>query len=104
MEPLEREILNRLAKVREHEETNTNLNAIWRECGGVTPRDFAQAWGSLAAGEMVHGGVYESAGRNEGLGKSTSQREEALKAWVLCSEKKRLRAQASLPVDAGKPY
>jgi len=80
MEPLEREILNRLAKVREHEETNTNLNAIWRECGGVTPRDFAQAWGSLAAGELVHGEIYESAERIEGLGKITTQGKEALKA------------------------
>jgi hypothetical protein len=80
MEPLEREILNRLAKAREHEETNTNLNTIWRECGGVTPRDFAQAWGSLAAGELVHGEIYESAENIEGLGKITTQGQEALKA------------------------
>jgi hypothetical protein len=80
MEPLEREILNRLAKVREHEETNTNLNAIWRECGGVTPRDFVQAWGCLAAGELVHGEIYQSAESIEGLGKITTQGKEALKA------------------------
>src|SRR5258708_34974963 len=80
MEPLEREILNRLAKAREHEQTNTNLNAIWRECGGVTPRDFAQAWGSLEAGELGYGGGFESAGRNEGLGKINTQRGEGREA------------------------
>lgn len=80
MEPLEREILNRLAKAREHEETNTNLHTIWKECGGVTARDFVLAWGSLEAGELVHGEIYESAGNIEGLGKITAQGKEALKA------------------------
>jgi hypothetical protein len=80
MEPLEREILDRLAKAREHEETNTDLNTIWKECGGVTPRDFVQAWGSLEAGELVHGEIYESAESIGGLGKITAQGKEALNA------------------------
>ncbi len=80
MEPLEREILDRLAKAREHEETNTDLNTIWKECGGVTPRDFVQAWGSLEAGELVHGEIYVSAESIGGLGKITAQGKEALKA------------------------
>ena len=80
MEPLEREILNRLASAREHEETNTDLNTIWKECGGVTPRDFVQAWGSLEAGELVHGEIYESAETIGGLGKITAQGKEALKS------------------------
>ena len=80
MEPLEREILNRLAKAREHEETNTDLNTIWKECGGVTPRDFVQAWGSLEAGELVHGEIYETAESIAGLGKITAQGKEALKS------------------------
>ena len=79
MEPLEREILNRLAKAREHEETNTDLNAIWKECGGVSPQEFAQAWDSLDAGELVHGEIYVSLERIEGLGKITAQGKEALK-------------------------
>jgi hypothetical protein len=79
MEPLEREILNRLAKAREHEQTNTDLNSIWKECGSVTPRDFVQAWGSLEAGELVHGEIYETAESIEGLGKITAQGKEALK-------------------------
>ena len=80
MEPLEREILNRLATAREHEETNTDLNTIWKECGGVTSRDFVQAWGSLEAGELVHGEIYESAESIGGLGKITAQGKEALKS------------------------
>ena len=80
MEPLEREILNRLAKAREHEQTNTNLHAIWKECGNVASRDFAQAWGSLEAGELVHGEIYESAESIGGLGKITAQGKEALKS------------------------
>lgn len=79
MEPLEREILEHLAKARELQETNTNLNTIWKECGSVTPRDFAHAWGSLEAGELVHGEIYESAQSIEGLGKITAQGKEALK-------------------------
>jgi hypothetical protein len=80
MEPLEREILDRLAKAREHEETNTDLNTIWKECGCVTPRDFVQAWGSLEAGELVHGEIYVSAESIGGLGKITAQGKEALKS------------------------
>lgn len=79
MEPLEREILDCLAKARERQETNVSLNTIWRECGGVTPRDFAHAWGSLEAGELVHGEIYESAESIEGLGKITAHGKEALK-------------------------
>ena len=79
MEPLERQILDQLAKAREHQETNTDLNTIWKECGGVSPREFAQAWGSLDAGELVHGEIFISSERIEGLGKITALGKEALK-------------------------
>ena len=55
MEPLERNILDRLAKAREHCETNVDLTIIWRESGNVDPIEFAHAWGSLEPGELVHG-------------------------------------------------
>jgi hypothetical protein len=79
MEPLERLILDRLAKVKEVQQTNINLNAIWKECGGVAPSDFAQAWGILDAEELVHGELYASGESIEGLGKITAKGEEALK-------------------------
>ena len=43
MEPVERLILDRLAKAKKVQETNINLNTIWKECGGIAPSDFAQA-------------------------------------------------------------
>jgi hypothetical protein len=46
----------------------------------VTPRDFVQAWGSLEAGELVHGEIYETAESIAGLGKITAQGKEALKS------------------------
>ena len=79
MEPLERLILDRLAKAKEVQETNVNLNVIWRECGGVAPTEFAEAWGNLDAGELVHGELYASAETIEGLGKITAKGEAALK-------------------------
>ncbi|MBV8101091.1 MAG: hypothetical protein JOZ31_18255 [Verrucomicrobia bacterium] len=79
MEPLERLILDRLAKVKEVQETNINLNVIWRECGGVEPADFVQAWGNLDAEELVHGEIYSGAESIEGLGKITAKGEEALR-------------------------
>jgi hypothetical protein len=65
MEPLERLILDRLAEAKKVQETNVNLNPIWRDCGGVTPAAFAQAWSNLDAGELVHG---ELSTRADGLG------------------------------------
>ena len=79
MEPLERLILHRLAKAKEVQETNINLTVIWRECGGVAPTDFAQAWGNLDAGELVHGELYAGAETIEGLGKITAKGQEALR-------------------------
>lgn len=79
MDPLERQILDRLAKAKKVQETNINLNIIWRECGGVTSREFAQAWGILDGGELVHGELYATAETIEGLGKITAKGEEALK-------------------------
>jgi hypothetical protein len=79
MEPLERLVLDRLAKAKKIQETNVNLNAIWRECGGITPTEFAQTWSSLDAGELVHGELYTTAETIEGLGKITAKGEEALK-------------------------
>jgi hypothetical protein len=79
MEPLERNILDRLAKAREHRETNVDLTTIWRECGNVDPIEFAHAWGNLEAGELVHGELYVSDAIVEGLGKITAKGEEELK-------------------------
>ena len=79
MEPLERQILDRLAEAKKAQETNINLTTIWRECGGVTPDEFALAWGSLDAGELVHGELYATGETIEGLGKITAKGEEALK-------------------------
>ena len=79
MQALERLILDRLAKAKEVQQTNINLNTIWRECGGVAPSDFAQAWGLLDAEELVHGELYVGAESIEGLGKITAKGEEALK-------------------------
>ena len=79
MEPVERLILDRLANAKKVQETNINLNAIWKECGGVAPSDFAQAWGMLDAEELVHGELYATAETIEGLGKITAKGEEALK-------------------------
>jgi len=79
MQPLERLILDRLAKAKEVQQTNINLNTIWRECGGVAPSDFAQAWGLLDAEELVHGELYAGAESIEGLGKITAKGEEARK-------------------------
>jgi hypothetical protein len=79
MEPLERLILERLAKAKKVQETNVNLTGIWRECGGITPTEFAQAWSSLDAGELVHGELYSTAETIEGLGKITAKGEEALR-------------------------
>ena len=79
MEPLERLILDRLAKAKEVQETNINLNLIWRECGGVAPTEFAEAWGNLDAGELVHGELYAGAETIEGLGKITAKGQEARK-------------------------
>ena len=79
MEPLERLILDRLAKAKKVQETNIDLNTIWRDCGGVPSADFAQAWGMLDAEELVHGELYATAETIEGLGKITAKGEEALK-------------------------
>jgi hypothetical protein len=79
MERLERLILDRLAKAKEVQQTNINLNAIWKECGSVAPSDFAQAWGILDAEELVHGELYIGGESIEGLGKITAKGEEALK-------------------------
>jgi hypothetical protein len=79
MQPLERLILDRLAKAKKVQETNVNLNTIWRECGGVASADFAHAWGILDAEELVHGELYAAAETIEGLGKITAKGEEALK-------------------------
>ena len=79
MNPLERLILDRLAKAKEVQETNINLTVIWRECGGVAPAEFVQAWGNLDAGELVHGEIYAGAEIIEGLGKITAKGQEALK-------------------------
>jgi len=79
MQPLERLILDRLAKAKEVQQTNINLNTIWRECGGVAPSDFAQAWGLLDAEELVHGELYAGVESIEGLGKITAKGEEARK-------------------------
>lgn len=79
MEPLERIILDRLAKAKKVQQTNINLNTIWRECGGIAPSDFAQAWGMLDAEELVHGELYATAETIEGLGKITAKGEEALR-------------------------
>lgn len=79
MDPLERLILERLAKAKKVQETNVNLNAIWRECGGVRSTDFAQAWGILDAEELVHGELYATAEIIEGLGKITAKGEAAIR-------------------------
>jgi hypothetical protein len=79
MQPLERLILDRLAKAKKVQETNINLNTIWRECGGVASADFAQAWGILDAEELVHGELYATAETIEGLGKITAKGEAALR-------------------------
>jgi hypothetical protein len=79
MEPLERLILDRLAKAKEVQETNVNLNVIWIECGRVAPTEFAEAWGILDAEELVHGELYTGAESIEGLGKITAKGEGALK-------------------------
>lgn len=79
MEPLERIILDRLAQAKKVQQTNIDLNTIWKECGGVAPSDFAQAWGILDAEELVHGELYAAAETIEGLGKITAKGEEALK-------------------------
>jgi hypothetical protein len=79
MDPLERQILDRLAKAKKVQETNINLNIIWRECGGVSSTEFARAWGILDGGELVHGELYATAETIEGLGKITARGEEALK-------------------------
>ena len=78
MEPLERLILDRLATAKKAKETNIDLNAIWRECGGVTSAEFAEAWGILDAEELVHGELYATAEIIEGLGKITAKGEAAL--------------------------
>ena len=79
MEPLERIILDRLAKAKKVQQTNINLNTIWRECGGIAASDFAEAWGILDAEELVHGELYATAETIEGLGKITAKGEEALR-------------------------
>lgn len=79
MEPVERLILDRLAKAKKVQETNINLNTIWKECGGIAPSEFAQAWGMLDAEELVHGELYATAETIEGLGKITAKGEETLK-------------------------
>ena len=78
MEPLERQILDLLAKAKKVRETNINLNTIWRECGGVRSTAFAQAWGILDAEELVHGELYATAETIEGLGKITAKGEAAI--------------------------
>jgi hypothetical protein len=78
MEPLERQILDRLAQAKKVQETNVDLKTIWKECGGITPTDFAEAWSSLDAEELVHGELYATAETIEGLGKITAKGEEAL--------------------------
>jgi hypothetical protein len=79
MDPLERQILDLLGKAKKVQETNVNLNPIWKDCGGVTPAAFAQAWSNLDAGELVHGELYATAETIEGLGKITAKGEEARK-------------------------
>lgn len=79
MEPLERQILDRLAEAKKAQETNINLNTIWTQCGSVPPAEFVLAWGSLDAGELVHGELYITGEAIEGLGKITTKGEEALK-------------------------
>jgi len=79
MQPLERKILEELAKAKENRETNINLNAIWRECGSVDPQEFAHAWGALDAGELVHGELFIGGAAIEGLGKITGKGAESLK-------------------------
>jgi hypothetical protein len=79
MEPLERLILDRLAKAKKVQETNINLTTVWRECGDITPAEFAQAWGNLDAGELVHGEMYATAETIEGLGKITARGEAAIR-------------------------
>ena len=79
MEPLERLILDRLATAKKAKETNIDLNAIWRECGGVASTEFAKAWSILDAEELVHGELYATAETIEGLGKITAKGEEALR-------------------------
>ena len=79
MEPLEHLILDRLAQAKKVQQTNIDLNTIWKECGGVAPSDFAQAWGILDAEELVHGELYSTGETIEGLGKITAKGEEALK-------------------------
>jgi len=79
MEPLERTILERLAEAKKIQQTNVDLKTIWKECGGIAPSDFAQAWSILDAEELVHGELYATAEGIEGLGKITAKGEEALK-------------------------
>ena len=79
MEPLEHLILDRLAKAKKVQETNVDLNMVWKECGGVTSAEFAQAWGTLDAEELVHGELYATAETIEGLGKITAKGQEAIR-------------------------
>ena len=79
MEPLARIILDRLAEAKKVQQTNIDLNTIWRGCGGIAPSEFAQAWGILDAEELVHGELYSTGETIEGLGKITAKGEEALK-------------------------
>jgi hypothetical protein len=79
MEPVERLILERLAQAKKVQQTNIDLNTIWRGCGGIAPSEFAQAWGILDAEELVHGELYSTGETIEGLGKITAKGEEALK-------------------------
>ena len=79
MDPLERLILDRLAKAKKVQETNVDLNMVWKECGGVTSAEFAQAWGTLDAEELVHGELYATAEIIEGLGKITAKGQEAIR-------------------------
>ena len=79
MDPLERLILDRLAKAKKVQETNVDLNMVWKECGGVTSAEFAQAWGTLDAEELVHGELYATAETIEGLGKITAKGQEAIR-------------------------
>jgi hypothetical protein len=79
MEPLERQILDRLAEAKKVQETNVDLKTIWKACGGIAPTDFAEAWSSLDAEELVHGELYTTAETIEGLGKITGKGEEVLR-------------------------
>jgi hypothetical protein len=79
MDPLERQILERLAKAKQVQQTNIDLKAVWRDCAGVTSTAFGKAWSSLDAEELVHGELYATAETIEGLGKITAKGEEMLR-------------------------